>query len=66
LDDLLGWQWLLAELGQPRRLGELAVQAGLLAASTAELLGQGIQHRERSPSRMPPIVLPVEAVALGA
>jgi hypothetical protein len=30
VDDLLGWQWLLAELGETRRLGELAVAAGLV------------------------------------
>jgi hypothetical protein len=30
VDDLLGWQWLLAELGDARRLGDLAAAAGLL------------------------------------
>jgi hypothetical protein len=30
IDDLLGWQWLLAELGEARHLGDLAVAAGLL------------------------------------
>jgi hypothetical protein len=35
VDDLLGWQWLLAELGEPRRLGDLAVAAGLLAEPPA-------------------------------
>jgi hypothetical protein len=32
VDELLGWQWLLAELGEARRLGDLAVAAGLLPA----------------------------------
>jgi hypothetical protein len=31
VDALLGWQWLLAELGESRRLGDLAVAAGQVA-----------------------------------
>src|SRR5687767_4502807 len=33
VDDLLGWQWLLAELGEALRLGDLAVAAGLVPSA---------------------------------
>ena len=36
VDDLLGWQWLLAELGESRRLDELAAAAGLFSSPSRE------------------------------
>jgi hypothetical protein len=44
--DLLGWQWLLAELGQPRGLGELAVAGGLLDTRAAGELDAAVERRE--------------------
>jgi hypothetical protein len=46
--DLLGWQWLLAELGQPRGLGELAVAGGLLDTQTADELDAPVERRDPS------------------
>jgi hypothetical protein len=56
LDDLLGWQWLLAEMGQPRRLGELAVAAGLLSEDAVETIGVAVIER-RAPNPPPALVL---------
>ena len=44
--DLLGWQWLLAELGQPRGLGELAVAGGLLDTRAADELDASVERRD--------------------
>jgi hypothetical protein len=58
LSDLLGWQWLLAELGQPRRLGELAAEAGMVATPGAhELVGEPIERR--APARPVDPALPL-------
>jgi hypothetical protein len=45
LADLLGWQWLLAEVGQPRRIGELAVSAGLVDRDAVEVRDDVVERR---------------------
>lgn len=47
---LLGWQWLLDELGEHRRLGELTIEAGLVTRSALAAM-------------MPPLV--VDEAAIG-
>jgi hypothetical protein len=66
LSDLLGWQWLLAELGQPRRLGELVAAAGFLSdPASRAVAGEPITRREpRPPVADPPGVLGDSAVEL--
>lgn len=66
VNDLLGWQWLLAELGQPRRFGELAMAAGLLSEDAVDTVGVApIERRAPSaPSAPPPLVLPDPETAI--
>lgn len=67
LADLLGWQWLMAELGQPRRLGELAAHAGLLPGMLADdVIGGPVERRDPDPMLTRALPRPEPAVAVAS
>jgi hypothetical protein len=57
VNDLLGWQWLLDEIGVHRCLGELALEAGLPVAATIAVTGGPVMRREPGPRRQQPPVM---------
>jgi hypothetical protein len=68
--DLLEWQWLLNELGEYRRLGELAAAAGLMTDPIAvTVAGEPVERKAPAKPAVPnqsltPVSLPeVEAPA---
>lgn len=58
LSDLLGWQWLLFEIGQPCELGELAIHAGLIESDAVDLCDGVIERHAPAPRRHAAAPLP--------